>query len=48
MRRIFLLIYEIDIEKGGIISFMMLRFFIFVECGYKIDLVIFDYKENYG
>ncbi len=47
MRRIFSLIYEIDIEKGGITSSMMSRSFTFAERGHKIDLVTLDYKENY-
>ncbi|MCV2516707.1 glycosyltransferase [Bacillus subtilis] len=47
MRRIFSLIYEIDIEKGGITSSMMSRSFTFAERGHKIDLVTLDYKDNY-
>ncbi|MEC1752700.1 glycosyltransferase [Bacillus mojavensis] len=47
MRRIFSLIYEIDIEKGGITSSMMSRSYTFAEHGHKIDLVTLDYKESY-
>ncbi|MGQ8922364.1 glycosyltransferase [Bacillus halotolerans] len=47
MRRIFSLIYEIDIEKGGITSSMMSRSYTFAEHGHNIDLITLDYKDNY-
>lgn len=48
MNKIFSLIYEIDVNKGGITSSMMSRSFLFAEKGYSIDLVTLDYKNNYS
>ncbi|MCY8881470.1 glycosyltransferase [Bacillus spizizenii] len=48
MRKIFSLIYEIDIEKGGITSSMMSRSYTFAERGLDIDLITLDHKNNYA
>ncbi|ALC82529.1 MULTISPECIES: glycosyltransferase [Bacillus] len=47
MNKIYSLIYEIDVNKGGITSSMMSRSFLFAEKGYSIDLITLDYKDNY-
>lgn len=47
MKRIFSVNYQVNINKGGIISSMMSRSYTFAERGYNIDLVTFDYKDNY-
>lgn len=48
MKKIFSLIYEIDIEKGGITSSMMSRSYTFSERGLDIDLLTLDHKDNYA
>ncbi|MCC2931125.1 glycosyltransferase [Bacillus sp. LBG-1-113] len=47
MRRIFSLLYEIDVDKGGITSAMLSRSYVLTEKGYHIDLVTLDKKNNY-
>ncbi|MCY8757789.1 glycosyltransferase [Bacillus haynesii] len=47
MRRIFSLLYEIDVVKGGITSSMLSRSYALTERGHHVDLVTLDKKKNY-
>ncbi|NPC94349.1 glycosyltransferase [Bacillus sp. WMMC1349] len=48
MRRIFSLLYEIDVDKGGITSSMLSRSYALTERGHHVDLVTLDKKDHYA
>lgn len=47
-KRVFMLVYDIDVYKGGLVSAMLSRSKALTNLyGYDVDLVTLDYKSNY-
>ncbi|WP_053218157.1 glycosyltransferase [Virgibacillus senegalensis] len=46
-RKVFMLLYDIDVNKGGITRVMLNRSKLFNDRGWDVDLVTLDYKTNY-
>ncbi|RFU66841.1 glycosyltransferase [Bacillus sp. V59.32b] len=47
MRRVFMLLYDIDVNKGGITRVLFNRSKALSNRGYNVDLITLDYKDNY-
>lgn len=47
MKKIFMMVYELDVNKGGMIFLMFNRSKEFYDVDIFVDIVIFDYKGNY-
>ncbi|WP_077623397.1 glycosyltransferase [Sediminibacillus massiliensis] len=45
--KLFMLLYDIDVNKGGITQVMLNRSKMFSAKGWDVDLITLDYKENY-
>ncbi|RIM67269.1 glycosyltransferase, partial [Staphylococcus xylosus] len=48
MKHIFLVIFDLNIKKGGKTTSLLTRAKIFNDYGIETDIVTFDYKSNYG
>ncbi|HDG6974364.1 TPA: glycosyl transferase family 1, partial [Staphylococcus aureus] len=47
MKKIFMMVHELDVNKGGMTSSMFNRSKEFYDAGIPADIVTFDYKGNY-
>ncbi|WP_239454026.1 glycosyltransferase [Mammaliicoccus sciuri] len=47
MKHVYLMIFDLDVEKGGKTSAMLTRAKYFNDANIKTDIVTFDYKTNY-
>lgn len=48
MKHVYLMIFDLDVEKGGKTSAMLTRAKYFNDADIKTDIVTFDYKTNYN
>ncbi|PTJ43355.1 glycosyltransferase, partial [Mammaliicoccus sciuri] len=48
MKHVYLMIFDLDVEKGGKTSAMLTRAKYFNEFNIQTDIVTFDYKSNYN
>lgn len=48
MKNVFMIVHELDVNKGGMTTAMLNRSKNFYDSGINADIVTFDYKHNYG
>ncbi|PTK22726.1 glycosyl transferase family 1, partial [Mammaliicoccus sciuri] len=47
MKNVFMIVHELDVDKGGMTTAMLNRSKIFYDSAINADIVTFDYKHNY-